>query len=177
MLSDQQLVTAVSILGVGYIKHCSITQYHFYIVSMLALASFDVYQASVITLRSQFSRSPAVKTWRTMWMTALFVMVLVAQIIVYNDNFLWNFGSPVQCIWDDLTGTFNDEIFYFSIIIIMLVWGYLSMMAILWPAVFAILPRISTILIRPAQFHIWVMRHPAQSQQKLADLIEYWREN
>ncbi|KAI1073520.1 hypothetical protein F5B20DRAFT_566837 [Whalleya microplaca] len=139
--------------------------------------SFSVHQASVIALRKNFSRSRAAKTWRTVWMTALFVMVLFAQVLIYNDNFLKSPGGPAQCVWNGMIGTYNDNIAKFSINIIRLVWGYLATLAILWPSIFANLPNMLLVLVPLAQFHFWVMGCVTQSYQMLAKATEHWRES
>jgi proteasome lid subunit RPN8/RPN11 len=58
MLSDQQLITGASILIIGYMKHCTITQYHFYIVSLLGWISFTTHQPTVTILQKYLIARP-----------------------------------------------------------------------------------------------------------------------
>src|SRR5204862_2123584 len=43
MLSDQQLVTGVVILMVAFMKHESLTQYHFFVVAILGWLSYSTH--------------------------------------------------------------------------------------------------------------------------------------
>ncbi|EED13814.1 hypothetical protein TSTA_100580 [Talaromyces stipitatus ATCC 10500] len=52
-LSDQQLITGVSIIIVGFQRHCVMTQYHFYIVYLLEVFSFATHQPTMMILRKK----------------------------------------------------------------------------------------------------------------------------
>jgi hypothetical protein len=63
-VSDQQLITELLILTVGFMKHSTITQYHFYIFYLLGLASFTVHQSTVIILQEYLSENTAMAIWK-----------------------------------------------------------------------------------------------------------------
>jgi hypothetical protein len=75
VLSDQQLITGASILIIGYMKHCTITQYHFYIVSLLGWISFATHQPTAMILQKYLIARPSMRHWRAIWMFGLFSMV------------------------------------------------------------------------------------------------------
>ena len=88
MFSDQQLVTGIAVLVVGFVKHCTITQYHFFAVSLLAWMSFTTHQSTVMILQRYLIENPAMRLWRVTWMVSLFVLVVAAQVINLHDDFL-----------------------------------------------------------------------------------------
>lgn len=110
MLADQQLVTGASILIVGYMKHCEITQYHFYIAANLTLVAFATYQ-SVLLIVSDVLRDNIRRGWRLAWITTIFGCVLLLNFVIYNDNFLvdQHFGLSMDCLWRQLPGDFTDD--------------------------------------------------------------------
>lgn len=109
MLSDQQLVTSVSIMIVAYAKHCTITQYHFYIAANLTLVSFATYQSVLLLVRDKIQDNNMARGWRSVWITAVFGCVLVINFALYNDNFPVDgrSGFPMQCIWNELPQKFT----------------------------------------------------------------------
>ena len=56
-LSDQQLVTGLSVLLAGYIKHCDISVYSFQITTALAWFSCTTHLATLTVLRQYFNNN------------------------------------------------------------------------------------------------------------------------
>lgn len=142
MLADQQLVTGASILIVGYMKHCEITQYHFYIAANLTLVAFATYQ-SVLLIVSDVLRDNIRSGWRLAWITTIFGCVLLLNLLIYNDNFLayQHFGLSMDCLWrrlpEDFTG---QETAYVVFGILMDVWSGYSIVFHLYPELHAVTP-------------------------------------
>ncbi|KAK0614536.1 hypothetical protein B0T14DRAFT_593012 [Immersiella caudata] len=166
MFSDQQLVTGASILIVGYVRHCEITQYHFYVVCLLGLMSFATFQSVVLIIRGRI-RQKLKRGWRFAWITTLFGCALVTNFVIYNDNFLaiFHFGLKMQCIWMALPGDFTkDQLPYVIIGVLMDVWSYFSIIGYLYPEVVrtqpfrGIITITSRVLRAPAYLYIWTWK-------------------
>ncbi|KAK3349692.1 hypothetical protein B0T25DRAFT_610595 [Lasiosphaeria hispida] len=135
MFADQQLVTGASILIVGYVRHYEITQYHFYIVSILGLISFTTFQSVVLIIRGRIKQKLR-RGWRCAWVTALFACALVTNFIIYNDNFLGDLhrGLSMHCVWMKLPEHFRlDQIPYVVFGTLVDVWSYLNILSYLYP--------------------------------------------
>ena len=99
MLKDQQLMNGTSILVVGYIQHCTITDYHFGMILELAYLLFTAHSATVMILHEYFIKNPRMRWWRTVLMTIHYIMLCVAMVLVHHDTFLRAFGMSAQCTW------------------------------------------------------------------------------
>ncbi|KAI4604452.1 hypothetical protein KJ359_000590 [Pestalotiopsis sp. 9143b] len=142
MLADQQLVTGASILIVGYMKHCEITQHHFYIAANLTLVAFATYQ-SVLLIVSDVLRDNIRSGWRLAWITTIFGCVLLLNFLIYNDNFLayQHFGHSMDCLWRQLPEDFTgQETAYVVFGILMDVWSGYSIVLHLYPELHAVTP-------------------------------------
>lgn len=98
-LSDQQLVTGISIFVVGYARHCAMSQYHFYIAYLLGIASSSTHQSTVMILRNELRSHPWRKYWRYGGILVIFAFIFLASLLVYNDRFLYQLGFVIQCTW------------------------------------------------------------------------------
>ncbi|KAI1767021.1 hypothetical protein GGR53DRAFT_527718 [Hypoxylon sp. FL1150] len=139
MMSDQQLVTGTAILSVGYIQHCTVTQYHFFVIFLLGFVSCQVYDASLNSLHGHFGgRRPAMKLWRAVLMTTLFGMVILNIFVIDHDDFLTYFGSSTQCIWDNLFGAGHYQLYALDLglSLALLSWEYLDGICLIYPRVF-----------------------------------------
>ena len=63
-LSDQQLLTGLSVLIAGFATHCSISAYHFAIVSDLAWFSSNVHLSTLTVLEGYLLKKRGVRNWR-----------------------------------------------------------------------------------------------------------------
>jgi hypothetical protein len=78
-LSDQQLLTGISILLIGFTKIATISTYHFNLVLHLATFSCASHIASVIALRAYFIRYPSARIIRVTLMLIFAVFLLAGS--------------------------------------------------------------------------------------------------
>lgn len=178
LLSDQQLVTGIAIMSVGYIQHCTMTQYHFYIVYLLGFVSCQVFDASLQALAGYRGKSLGMRSWRAGLMTALFAMVILNTFVTDNDLFGIEdtyYGSSIQCVWNGLIGTdhYRQWAFDLAITLIVLFWEYLGSMWLLYPQFFgppfewvSKLLRLSFLCFE--RLHNWIQKWTLEQEQKLA---------
>lgn len=143
MMSDQQLVTGTAILSVGYIQHCTITQYHFIMVYLLGFISCQVYDASLNSLHGRIGKRPMMKLWRAVLMTVLFGMVILNTFVTDHDDFLEYFGASTQCIWDNFIGARHYRLYTLDLVLslALLSWEYFEDISIIYPRFFKPLRR------------------------------------
>ncbi|OTB04254.1 hypothetical protein M426DRAFT_11877 [Hypoxylon sp. CI-4A] len=169
MVSDQQLVTGTSILTVGYIQHCTMTQYHFYIVFLLGFVALEVYDLALLSVNQYVDKRPEMKLWRAVLMTVLFGMAIVNSFVVDHDEFLredgddyWYVGAPIQCIWDHFIGSTYYERYRLDLgaSLFVLLWGYLQDIHLLYPDFFKWLGRFLRLSPLPLllKFREWTNR-------------------
>lgn len=75
-LSDQQLLTGLSVLVAGFGTHCSISVYHFAIVSDLAWFSANLHLSSLIVLQQYLLREKVPRNWRVVSMICTGLLLL-----------------------------------------------------------------------------------------------------
>ncbi|KAI1206215.1 uncharacterized protein F4807DRAFT_463977 [Annulohypoxylon truncatum] len=146
LVSDQQLITGIAILSVGYIQHCTITQYHFYIIYLLGFISSQVFDASLHALNLYVDRRPSMKLWRATLMSILFGMLILNSFVVDHDEFLvydddddiWYLGSSTQCVWNKFIGSshYRYSLLDLFISLIVLIWAYFGDMQLFYPRIF-----------------------------------------
>ena len=90
-LSDQQLISGISIMIIGYIKLCSIATYHVYVIQSLAMFSSSAHLASVTSLRRYFQDHPAVARIRIVCML-VFALLLSATLLMLGTGVPKNIG-------------------------------------------------------------------------------------
>ena len=95
-LSDQQLVTGLAVLIVGYLKTCSMSIYYFNIVGSLAWFSSATHLATLGVLRKYLVAHSAVRDLRVFAMGLVLIMLIVAQLPEWTsrDN-----SVPVFCFY------------------------------------------------------------------------------
>ncbi|KAL8730573.1 MAG: hypothetical protein Q9181_004612 [Wetmoreana brouardii] len=124
-LSDQQLLVGLSILTAGFVKHCTISVYHFSIVYDLAWFSSNTHMTSLSVLRVYLESRPSLRNWRVCLMLAVFIAMLVADVL--SGHRLWydSWNSSAQCLFDDLQGNIQGEpARWMAADIFLLVYGY-----------------------------------------------------
>ncbi|KAJ9664832.1 hypothetical protein H2201_005053 [Coniosporium apollinis] len=161
MLTDQQLVTGVAILTIGYIQHCTITQYHALIISSLAWMSFATHETSFIFAVEELHNNSFGKAWRTVWIVVLFFMVSMVQLVNYHVGFAAQFGMPTQCIWGHMRNGCGrqDFDFYFVVVLFLLTLSFLGTMNALYPSHLAWVLALG----KPLQ---WLLRLPSRLHRK-----------
>ncbi|KAI0476560.1 hypothetical protein GGR56DRAFT_643353 [Xylariaceae sp. FL0804] len=170
MVSDQQLVTGLSILAVGFITHCTISQYHFYIVTTLGTISFIVHQTSIDALRVYLHGQTTMKLWRVALMTLMLGLIIVATDITSDGNFSQNLAPPTQCIWDTYSGG------GLSLWLVLLLWNYVNVVKVCFPGAFhRVIPKrksldhresFSDLLERLRRKHTRMVRESRQMQER-----------
>ncbi|KAL8876798.1 MAG: hypothetical protein Q9198_005070, partial [Flavoplaca austrocitrina] len=100
-LSDQQLLVGISILIIGFVKHCSISVYHFTVVSDLAWFSASTNLTSLNVLRVHFVENPSLRNWRVCLMLIIFVFLVTAVILAGHRSWYDSWISPAQCLFDE----------------------------------------------------------------------------
>ncbi|KAF3929825.1 hypothetical protein AA313_de0208990 [Arthrobotrys entomopaga] len=100
-LGDQQLFFCVGLLIVAFTRFQEITQYHFGIVVNLAWLA-DLTSGTTLMVTSKLfvdSKRTSMKYWRALLTTLKFLMLLVAQAIMFNDYWQRSLGLPASCIF------------------------------------------------------------------------------
>ncbi|KAL8694908.1 MAG: hypothetical protein Q9224_003486 [Gallowayella concinna] len=124
-LSDQQLIVGVAILVAGWVKHCSISVYHFTIVSELAVFSSNTHMTSLNVLQVYLVERPSLRDWRVFFMLLIFVMLMVAFVLEGHVEWFISWNSHAQCLFDDLIGNIGGESAQFMTAnIVLLFYGY-----------------------------------------------------
>ncbi len=80
-LSDQQLLTGIAILVLGLIKHCTVSVYHFTVISDLAWFSSYVHMTSLILLQDYLRDRPQLPNWRVSLMLVMLNLLMAYTII------------------------------------------------------------------------------------------------
>lgn len=98
-MSDQQLVTGLSIIISGYSRlHCDISFYHWEMITLLAWFSSATHLATLLFLRRYLQRNRLVWYVRVFLMTSLVVMLAVAIVPTENMSiYLDQFKMPAWC--------------------------------------------------------------------------------
>lgn len=102
-LSDQQLVTGLAILIAGYIKRCSMSQYHFNIVKALAWFSSTIHLSTLTVLRDYLTDHPVVRTWRVIGMVCMVALLYTAEFMPSSTQRITeglDNSMPIQCVFN-----------------------------------------------------------------------------
>ncbi|KAL8870771.1 MAG: hypothetical protein Q9174_003261 [Haloplaca sp. 1 TL-2023] len=132
-LSNQQIVVGVAILITGFLKHCSISVYHFSIVADLAWFSSNTHLTSLNVLQVYLEERPRVRDWRVGLMVTILCGMLAAHIMEGHQAWYSSWNSPAQCLFDDLPGNVGGEPGKSMFInLFLLVFGYTTAIARLY---------------------------------------------
>lgn len=101
-LSDQQLITGAAILIVGFVQHCSITQYHFAVMKDLSWLAFTTIVSTARIAAEKYGQSTHMRLWRSLWVSCIFVSIVLSNLIVFNTAWLTQYGMSTQCVWNQL---------------------------------------------------------------------------
>lgn len=94
-LSDQQLITGLGIFIAAYHMRCSMSFYHFKIVSTLAWFSSTTHLSTLSVLRVYLIQHPRLRNWRVTGMVCMLVMLILAQTVSASNKDL---SLPIQCV-------------------------------------------------------------------------------
>ncbi|KAL8670115.1 MAG: hypothetical protein Q9168_005324 [Polycauliona sp. 1 TL-2023] len=100
-LSDQQLLVGTSILITGFTKHCTISVYHFGLVSDLAWFSSTTHMTSLSVLQVYLFEHPPLRKWRVYLMFFILVLLMVAFLLEGHRYWHDRGYLPAQCLFDE----------------------------------------------------------------------------
>lgn len=124
-LSDQQLIAGLAILTAGFLKHCSISVYHFSLVGDLAWFSCNVHMTTLNLLNSYFRAHPTLRNSRVFLMTVMLIMMLAAIVLQGHRHWYDSYNCDAQCVFDDLLGNISGSpAYWMKLNICMLIYGY-----------------------------------------------------
>lgn len=124
-LSDQQLIAGLAILTAGFLKHCSISVYHFSVVSDLAWFSSNVHLTTLNVLTQYHRARPTLRNWRVCLMVITLSMILAATVLQGHWAWFASYNCEAQCLFDDLLGNVSGSpAFWMELNIFLLVFGY-----------------------------------------------------
>lgn len=116
MFSDQQMITAITILVSGYVQlHCGLTVYHWRIVVYLAWFSSLTHLATLTVLRRYFRANPVIRNWRIILMLVVMVLLIVALLPMASGGWGDYPGEPAACYFKVLgsqamdTSSFSED--------------------------------------------------------------------
>lgn len=124
-LSDQQLIAGLAILTAGFVKHCSISVYHFSIVVDLAWFSSNVHLTTLNVLTRYHRARPTLRNGRVCLMVITLVMMLAATVLQGHWAWYDSYNCDAQCLFDDLLGNVSGSpASWMDFNIFLLVFGY-----------------------------------------------------
>lgn len=99
-LSDQQLITGLAILIVGFGKHCSMSSRHFWVVFDLGWFSAVTHLASLPVLNYYLHDYPRWRDVRVALMLANFGFLIAAALLTFGNYDPKSHDCPIQCSFD-----------------------------------------------------------------------------
>ncbi|KAL8977444.1 MAG: hypothetical protein Q9205_006755 [Flavoplaca limonia] len=124
-LSDQQLLVGISVLIIGFVKHCSISVYHFAVISDLAWFSSNTNLTSLAVLQVHLVENPSLRNWRVCLMLIIFILLLTAVALAGHRSWYDSWNSPAQCLFDESLGKVGGEpAIWMAVNMVLLILGY-----------------------------------------------------
>lgn len=120
-LSDQQLVTGLAMMIVGFSKYCSISIYHFDIITSLAWFSSTTHLSTLAVLRGYLISHPTIRTWRVIGMFIMLCFLFAAVLVSWTPE---DIGVSVRCAFAHISQPSGDTVFGEIIILIYLASAY-----------------------------------------------------
>ena len=139
-LTDIQLITGASIFIVLYSRHCTVTQYHFYIGLELSYLSFITFQGMLLAVVDVLHERLFTRVWRYIWILTLSAGIFASRFILWNDYFMVDrmYGLSVQCVFDKLAISewfTPKEAGMLTIDVVVFFWSLWSITVLLFPSV------------------------------------------
>lgn len=105
-LSDQQVLVGLAMLLAGIIRVCSISAYHFTIISDLGWFASNTHLVTLNALQFHFrlSEHHVQRDWRVVLILLIFVFMATFQILQANGAWYDSYSSHAKCLFDDLIG-------------------------------------------------------------------------
>ena len=106
-LSDQQLVTGLAVMVVGFTNHCTIASRHFWVVFDLAWFSSVTHLASLPALTLYLREHRRWRDLRVGLMLTNYAMLVAAAVLSFGNYDPKSHDCPIQCAFDRYNhGTF-----------------------------------------------------------------------
>ena len=106
-LADQQLLTSITILTVGYIKY-DITVFHFSIVGDLAWLSAGTHLTAASVITGYLRKYRAARLWRTFLMFCIYILLMTSTVLTANDHWRHNLACPARCLFKNTVGSVRN---------------------------------------------------------------------
>ena len=100
MLSDQQIVTGLSISLIGFSKHCTMSTYHFFMIVALTWFSSTTHLSTLSLLQHYFRTHRRLKYVRIASMLALYILLMAGMFILYAKR---SFQVSMQCRLENIS--------------------------------------------------------------------------
>jgi hypothetical protein len=85
----------------------TITEYHFSIVQCMASLSWTIHSATAVILEDSILQDSVMKTWRGIAVLCLQSLTFATYIPEGHEYWMESHGSPVACIWRDMSGHYD----------------------------------------------------------------------
>jgi hypothetical protein len=126
MLSDQQLITGLSILIAALSSHCVLSRFEWRIVTSLAYFSATTHSLSLDVLRDYLAQHIWVRYCRVAFTLVFLILFSFAFIVDYAGMRLFN--GPVHCVlvhWRSNSGFLSDSLTVglFIVPVLIILWG------------------------------------------------------
>ena len=130
-LSDQELLTGLSLLIAGFATHCSISAYHFEIVGDLAWFSSNVHLTSLTVLETYLLQRPGVRNWRVVSIMCMGILLIANNAM--QGHWAWHasWSFDAQCLFENLVGDWGGAPGYWAEINIALIVFFYPMQILL----------------------------------------------
>lgn len=103
-LSDQQLITGLAILIIGFLRRRLLSSYHFIIITCMAWFSSVTHLSSLTVLEGYFEKYTRLKYARLLAMLTLFIMLFIALLAFYSNH---PFQVSLQCRFEHMQWYLN----------------------------------------------------------------------
>jgi hypothetical protein len=168
-LSDQQLVTGIAVLSVGFVQVSTVTEYHFQLLSSFAWLSFTVYQCAAIVIENIFAMSRFMAVWRGIWIIIMLCLLFVTSLATSNDYWLASFGTPSVCVFQNINGNYHRQLSGLVLLVLFgIVWGGVDIIYGFFPS------RSMTKIMKPIEVlvvaSLAITAVPVVAYQRLSDL-------
>lgn len=108
-LSDQQALVGIAMLLAGSIRICSISVYHFTIVSDLGWFAANTHLITMGVLQLHFRSHQVQRNWRVMLILMFFALMLAVSVLSAHQAWFDSYSSHAKCLFDDLIGNVRGE--------------------------------------------------------------------
>ena len=122
-LSDQQILTGLAVLIAGFWTHCSISVYHFALLSDLAWFSSNTHLISLGVLRSYFQDKDRVllRNTRVGLMICMALLLIVSTVLQGHWAWYDSWSFDAQCLFDNLNGNIGGKPRYWMVVYLCLI--------------------------------------------------------